>query len=147
VLFSAIENDVLSGKYDLGLIIHESRFTYRQKGLSMVMDLGSYWENETGCPIPLGGIAVHRHVPHPVQKAIDSLIRKSLEYARQNYPSLSPFVVEHAQEMEEPVMRDHIDLYVNDFSLDLGNEGKAAVRKMLSLLPECRSVNTADLFV
>lgn len=134
VLFSRIEDEVAAGHYDLGLIIHESRFTYKQKGLQLVMDLGDFWEKTTGYPIPLGGIAIQRSIPAPIQKTIDRLIRKSVEYAFNHYPTLAPFVIEHAQTMEESVMRNHIDLYVNDFSLDLSDKGKAAVQKMLSLL-------------
>lgn len=148
VLFSAIEDEVAAGHYDLGLIIHESRFTYQQKGLRLVMDLGAYWEKETGYPIPLGGIAVHRSIPVPEQKIIDRLIRRSLEYAFSRYPALPPFVTENAQAMDPSVMRAHIDLYVNDFSLDLGEEGKAAIGKMLSLLPGGQTRKDAsDIFV
>lgn len=143
--FSSIEDEVISGNYDLGLIIHESRFTYRSKGLNKVMDLGEYWEKETGCPIPLGGIAVDKNMPLDVQQQITQLIRKSLEYAYTLYPELSTFVVEHAQSMEEAVMRNHIDLYVNNYSKNLGTEGKNAIKRMMSLLPEPKlSLDEAD---
>lgn len=147
VLFSEIEDAVANGQYDLGLIIHESRFTYRKKGLIQVMDLGEYWEKQTGCPIPLGGIAIHKNIPSDIQKEVDVLIRKSLEYAFALYPQLSPYVVKNAQAMDEAVMRQHIDLYVNHFSLDLGAEGKKAIQKMLSLVSDGASIRTGAVFV
>jgi 1,4-dihydroxy-6-naphthoate synthase len=147
VLFSAIEEEVLSGRCDLGLIIHESRFTYRQKGLKKVMDLGAYWEKTTGCAIPLGGIAVRRDIPRPEQQKIDRLIRRSLEYSFDRYPSLSEFVTAHAQEMEPSVMRQHIELYVNDFTRDLGPEGTAAILGMRRLIPGMNGADEASLFV
>lgn len=147
VLFSEIEEAVLNGQYDLGLIIHESRFTYAQKGLKKVADLGEYWEQQTGSPIPLAGISVRCDIPHEIQQKIDRLIRKSLEYAFAQYPALSSFTTSHAQEMEESVMRKHIELYVNDFSLELGDAGKSAIRKMYGLMPGEKSNLGNDSFV
>src|SRR5579872_2029451 len=112
MLFSGIEDAVLSGAADCGVIIHENRFTYQQKGLVRLMDLGEFWEKETGVPIPLGGIVMKREQDKTLLARIDRLIRKSLEYAFARYPELSEFVKNHAQEMEEQVMRQHIDLYV-----------------------------------
>jgi 1,4-dihydroxy-6-naphthoate synthase len=131
MIFSDIENAVLDGRADVGVIIHENRFTYQQKGLVKIIDLGEYWESTTGSPIPLGGIFIRRDVPEEVQQQVDDLIYQSLQYAYQNYPQLSDYVKQHAQEMDEKVMRQHIDLYVNDFSLGLGEEGHAAVDRLM----------------
>ena len=133
MIFSDIENAVVDNKVDLGVIIHENRFTYMQKGLKKVTDLGEYWEKETHCPIPLGGIVMKRTFDTVLQKKLDALIKESVEYAFNNYPLLADYVKQHSQEMEETVMRQHIDLYVNNFSIQLGPEGKAAVKKLLSV--------------
>ncbi len=131
MIFSDIEDAVLSGKVDCGVIIHENRFTYAQKGLQKLMDLGNFWEEKTGCPIPLGGIVVQKNIDPAIQKKINELIRQSVEYAFQRYPQLPEYVVQHAQEMDERVMRQHIDLYVNDYSLSLGEDGRRAVDRFL----------------
>ena len=129
-LFSEIENDVLSGKVDAGLIIHENRFTYQHKGLEKVKDLGEFWEEKTGLPIPLGGIVVNRDLPLEVQKKFARVLRKSVEFAIANRESSSEFVRCHAQEMETEVVDDHINLYVNEFSVSLGEEGRRSVEKV-----------------
>lgn len=131
MLFSDIENAVLDGRAEVGVIIHENRFTYQQKGLVKIIDLGEYWESTTGSPIPLGGIFIRRDVPEEVQQQVDALICQSLQYSYKQYPQLSDYVKQHAQEMDEKVMRQHIDLYVNDFSLGLGEEGHAAVERLM----------------
>lgn len=133
MIFSEIEDAVINNKVDLGVIIHENRFTYLQKGLKKVTDLGEYWEQETHNPIPLGGIVMKRKFDTAVQKRIDALIKKSVEYAFRNYPILPDYVRQHSQEMDESVMRQHVDLYVNNFSLELGTQGKKAVKKLLSV--------------
>ncbi len=130
-IFSAIEDAVLSGKVDCGVIIHENRFTYQKRGLVKLIDLGEFWEKETGAPIPLGGIVMKRGPDDVLAHQINRLIRKSLEYAFARYPELPAYVRAHAQEMEEQVMRQHIDLYVNDYSLSLGEDGKKAVNVLL----------------
>lgn len=130
LLFSKIEDAVLNGEVDLGVIIHENRFTYMHKGLVKVLDLGDYWEQKTGAPIPLGCIAVKRSLGEEVQRKVDALIRKSLIYSFDHSPALSEFITSHAQEMDEAVMRQHIELYVNDFSLDLGEAGRKAVETL-----------------
>jgi 1,4-dihydroxy-6-naphthoate synthase len=127
MIFSEIEDAVLTGKTELGVIIHENRFTYRQKGLHKVVDLGEYWEQRMKVPIPLGAIAMKRKFEKATAEKINELIRKSLEYAYANYPSLAEFVKQHSREMSEDVMRQHIELYVNNYSLDLGEEGKKAI--------------------
>jgi 1,4-dihydroxy-6-naphthoate synthase len=133
MVFSAIEEAVLSGKVDYGVIIHENRFTYQDKGLHKVIDLGDYWEKETGLPIPLGGIVMKRTIENNLTKKVDRLIRKSIKYAFQHYPLITEYVKQHSQEMSEAVMRQHIDLYVNDYSLELGSKGKEAVNKLLEV--------------
>jgi 1,4-dihydroxy-6-naphthoate synthase len=131
MVFSGIEDSVLSGAVDCGVIIHENRFTYQQKGLVKLMDLGEFWEKETGAPIPLGGIVLKQGQDAALSKKINRLIRKSLEYAFERYPVLPDYVRAHAQEMDESVMRQHIDLYVNDYSLSLGEDGKKAIGILL----------------
>lgn len=139
-LFSSIEDAVLKGEADLGVIIHENRFTYQQKGLVKVLDLGAHWEEKTGSPIPLGCIAVRNDIDHKVQQQIDRLIKKSLEYSFANYPQLSAYVADHAQAMEEHVMRQHIELYVNNFSLALGSEGEKAINVLYEAYQQSRSI-------
>ena len=134
MVFSDIEQAVLSGEADAGVIIHENRFTYQQKGLVKLTDLGEYWETQTGQPIPLGGIFIRRDGPETVQQQVDQLIRRSLQQAFAAYPVLSDYVKAHAQEMDEQVMRQHIDLYVNEFSLDLGEEGRIAVERLKEMM-------------
>jgi 1,4-dihydroxy-6-naphthoate synthase len=133
MVFHEIEEAVLSGKVDCGVIIHENRFTYQQKGLHKLIDLGEYWEQSTGFPIPLGGIVAHNRIDADVRTKVDRLIRKSLEYAFANYPLVTEYVKQHSQEMSEEVMRMHIDLYVNNYSLDLGADGMQAVNKLLNI--------------
>jgi 1,4-dihydroxy-6-naphthoate synthase len=133
MLFSSIEDAVIRGEVDAGVIIHENRFTYQQKGLHQVLDLGDYWEQHTGGPIPLGGIVMNRKYDHRTMEEVNRLIMESLLYARRNYPELTDFVKNNSQEMEEGVMRQHIDLYVNDYSVDLGQKGRAAVWQLLEV--------------
>lgn len=128
LVFSAIEESLLNEAVNLGVIIHENRFTYAQKGLHKVMDLGDYWEQETGMPIPLGGILIKRNIDTEIQHTVNRLIRKSVEYAFANPEASSDFVCHHAQELDESVRKQHIDLYVNKYSIDLGNLGKQAIR-------------------
>lgn len=128
MLFSEIEDAVLNGSVDAGLIIHENRFTYEQKGLKKIIDLGEYWETLSKAPIPLGGIVIKRNLDEDLKRKVDRVLRKSVEYAFANQASSLNFVKRHAQEMDEEVMRKHIDLYVNKYSIDLGEEGKRAVK-------------------
>jgi 1,4-dihydroxy-6-naphthoate synthase len=130
--YDEIGKFVLDGK-GLGVIIHENRFTYAQKGLIKITDLGDYWETKTGFPIPLGGIVVKKTVQPIIQKQIDLLIKQSIEFAFSNYPNLNDYIRSHAQEMSEEVIRKHIDLYVNNYSLDLGEDGRAAVQKLMEV--------------
>ena len=141
MIFSAIENAVLNKETDLGVIIHENRFTYQQKGLHKVTDLGEYWEEKMNAPIPLGGIAIKRSIDHSISIKVDKLIRKSIEYAFSNYPLVTDYVKQHSQEMSEDVMRQHIELYVNNFSIDLGTDGKKAISVLFETFKRVRSSN------
>lgn len=131
--FNEIEKYVLENKNCLGVIIHENRFTYQNKGLHKILDLGNYWEEKINLPIPLGGIVTHKRIDVDVQQKVDRLIKKSLEYAFSNYPFISNYVKQYAQEMNEDVMKQHIDLYVNNFSLSLGVEGRNAIDKLIEV--------------
>lgn len=135
-LFSDIEDAVLRGDAVAGLIIHENRFTYQQKGLVKLIDLGEYWETTTGLPIPLGGIVVRRDLPVDVQQKVNRVMRRSVEYAFDHPAEVMPFVRAHAQAMEDAVMRAHIDLYVTKFTADLGPEGRKAVEAMFEMARE-----------
>jgi 1,4-dihydroxy-6-naphthoate synthase len=127
LVFSDIEDAVLEGRVDVGLIIHENRFTYQEKGLKKIIDLGDFWEKKTGCAIPLGGIVASRNLPVDVQHKINRVLRKSVEFAFANPKSGLEFIRQHAQEMSEEVMYKHIELYVNKYSVDLGEEGRKAI--------------------
>jgi 1,4-dihydroxy-6-naphthoate synthase len=129
--FHEIEDAVLQGRVDAGVIIHENRFTYADRGLIRLCDLGEVWEHNTGQPIPLGGIVMKRTLSAETMEKTDRVIRRSLEHAWSRYPELPDMVRLHAQTMEEDVMRKHIELYVNEFSRSLGKEGRAAVWKLL----------------
>lgn len=149
MIFSKIEEAILCDKVDAGVIIHENRFTYQRKGLKKILDLGEFWEEQTGCPIPLGGIVVKKEVDKLISLKVDKLIKKSIEYAFQNYSLLPPFVKEHSQEMEEDVMRKHIELYVNDFSIDSGDKGKEAIVQLVNVYAQLHDmlINPKDLFM
>jgi 1,4-dihydroxy-6-naphthoate synthase len=149
LLFSAIEPALLNGEFDAGLIIHENRFTYGAKGLRKIVDLGEFWEGETGAPIPLGGIVIKRSLAGDVGQTVNRVLRRSVEYAFANRDASLPFVREHAQEMSDEVMYKHIDLYVNEYSIDLGAEGRHAVTTLFEraaasgIIPPVRT----DLFL
>jgi len=129
--YDEIEEFVLNNK-GLGVIIHENRFTYADKGLHKIIDLGDFWETQTQSPIPLGGIVIKRNIDKVIQNQIDQLIKQSIEFAFSNYPALADYIIKHAQEISEDVMRNHIDLYVNVHSISLGKTGKKAIEQMLS---------------
>ncbi len=149
LVFSAIEPALLNEEYDAGLIIHENRFTYEAKGLKKIIDLGELWESETGAPIPLGGIVISRLLPDDVKDRVNRALRRSVEYGFAHREASLPFVRRHAQEMSEDVMYRHIDLYVNEYSVDLGAEGKRAVEMLFEkarttgIIPEVKE----DLFL
>lgn len=134
LLFSDIESAVLNDQVDAGVIIHENRFTYQEKGLTLIQDLGEYWETETNFPIPLGGIAVQNSIEISLQHQINALIQESIEFAFQNKENLPDYVKQNAQEMNEDVMQKHINLYVNQYSIDLQNYGRNAILFMMKQL-------------
>lgn len=140
-VFSEIESAVLKGEVDAGLLIHENRFTYEQKGLKKIIDLGEFWDSLIHAPIPLGGIVIKRNLDTELQQKVNRLIRKSVEFAFANPESCMNYVKAHAQEMDEEVMKKHIALYVNKFSIDLGNEGINAVNLMFNKAKEIRLFN------
>jgi len=127
----AVERGELNGqRVDAGLIIHESRFTYQAHGLVKLLDLGAWWEGETGLPLPLGAILVRRDLSREVQWQLNQAVRASLDYAWANPQEPKRYIRQHALEMSDEVMQAHIDLYVNDFSADVGEEGERAVREL-----------------
>jgi 1,4-dihydroxy-6-naphthoate synthase len=144
LIFSDIESALLNGDIDLGLIIHENRFTYQDKGLFKVVDLGDFWEKTTESPIPLGGIVINRELPIEVKEKVNRLIRKSVEYAFANPKSGLEYIRSHAQEMDESVMYQHIELYVNQYSVDLGDLGKKAIRAMFGKARELKFVPQSE---
>lgn len=132
-VFHEIEDAVLKGAADLGVIIHENRFTYQEKGLFKVMDLGAYWESKMNVPIPLGGIVIRKDLGKGLYNEVDVLINESLQSALDQYPVITGYVKEHARAMSEEVMRKHIDLYVNGYSLNLGEDGYKAVQTLYEI--------------
>jgi len=150
MIFHEIEEAVMSGKVDAGVIIHENRFTYQLKGLKKIKDLGEYWEENIKAPIPLGGIVGKRSIDKSILLKVNQLIRKSLEYSFEQYPTISNYIKCNAQEMEESVMRQHIDLYVNNYSLELGHVGRKAVKKLLDVyenITKTSPVNMEEIFI
>jgi 1,4-dihydroxy-6-naphthoate synthase len=148
VLFSDIEPALLDGRYDAGVIIHENRFTHQAKGLRKIIDLGEFWETETGAPIPLGGIVIRRSLPDAVKRAVNRVIRRSVEYAFAHREASLPYVRAHAQEMSEEVMYQHVDLYVNEYSIDLGPPGRRAVQVLFDRARRAGIVDVqGDLFL
>ena len=130
-VFSEIEQALLDEAIQAGVIIHENRFTYESKGLKKIQDLGEHWESETGSPIPLGGIVTRRKFDQELLSKIDRVMRRSVEFAFVNPGTSRAYVKKHAQEMDEAVIQQHIQLYVNDHSIDLGEAGRKAVTLML----------------
>jgi 1,4-dihydroxy-6-naphthoate synthase len=130
LIFSDIENAVLRGEVAAGVIIHENRFTYAERGLQKIVDLGEYWENTAHAAIPLGGICVRRDLPDVVQQKVARVMARSVQYAFDHPEASSDFVKAHAQEMSEAVMRQHIALYVNEFTRALGVKGRAAIQQL-----------------
>lgn len=136
LVFNQIEQAVLDNQFDAGLIIHENRFTYAQRGLVKLIDLGEWWEQTTNAAIPLGGIVVQKKLGTALAAKVDSILKKSIEYSWAQYPKLSTFITDNAQEMEEDVMRQHINLYVNDYTTALGSDGINAVNTLFTKAAE-----------
>ena len=131
--YDEIEKSVLESEKVLGVIIHENRFTYMERGLHKIVDLGNFWEEKTSLPIPLGGIVGRRNIDENILMKVDALIKESMEYAFENYPLITDYVKQHSQEMDPSVMKKHIDLYVNPYSINLGKEGRNAIRKFINI--------------
>lgn len=141
--FHEIMPAVARGDVAAGVIIHESRFTFKEYGLSKITDLGEWWESDSGCPIPLGGIVAKRSLGQEIMRTAGSAIRASIEHSRLNPQAPLAYIRAHSQEMSDEVCAAHIGLYVNDFSLDLGDEGQHAVKTLLAraesagIIPSC----------
>ena len=135
-LFSEIEDALLEEEVDAGLIIHETRFTYSKRGLIKIADMGEYWDELTGLPIPLGAIVIKKSIPEEIALKVNRVLRRSLEFALNDSSASFEFVSGNAREMDRNVMKSHIELYVNEYSLDLGNEGKVAIRKLFRIAEE-----------
>jgi len=142
--FHEIMPALRDGRVDAGVIIHESRFTYPEFGLSKVVDLGEWWELTTGHAIPLGGIMIRRDLYFEIQHQIQSLIRQSLDFASKNPDSLSDYISSHAQEMDASVQKQHIELYVNEFSMEYGSEGRAAINYLLDQARQLELIPNSD---
>lgn len=151
--YDEIERSVLENEKVLGVIIHENRFTYMEKGLNKIVDLGNFWEEKTSLPIPLGGIVGKRKLDENILKKVDALIKESMEYAFENYPLITDYVKQHSQEMQPEVMKKHIDLYVNNYSINLGKEGRSAIHKLMTIYKQTRQspnhvqLSEEDIFV
>jgi 1,4-dihydroxy-6-naphthoate synthase len=144
-IFSEIELAIINDEVDAGIIIHENRFTYAAKGLKKIADLGQLWENKTGMPIPLGGIAIRRTLSDDIKKNISGILKKSIQFAFSNPEASKKYVKDHSQEMSDDVIQKHIDLYVNEYSLDLNEKAKEAIRMLLRL--EEMDTNFRELFI
>lgn len=149
LLFSDIENAVVNNEVDAGLIIHENRFTYQDKGLKKIIDLGEYWESTTGQLIPLGGIIIKRNLSKETIKKVNRILRKSIEFAFKNPNEPLEYMQCNAQEMSEKVMMQHVELYVNKYSINLGTEGRSAITQMFNLAQEKEIIPqlTNELFI
>jgi len=132
-LFSDIENALLKDEIDAGLIIHETRFTYQKRGLQKIADMGEYWEQLSGLPIPLGAIVIKRNISEDIALKVNRIIRRSLEYAYKDSFACYDFVVGNAKEMESSAMNRHIKLYVNEFTIDLGIKGRQAISELFRI--------------
>ncbi|MEN0047971.1 MAG: 1,4-dihydroxy-6-naphthoate synthase [Bacteroidota bacterium] len=147
LLFSEIEAAILKEEVEAGVIIHENRFTYQDKGLIKIQDLGEFWESKYQMPIPLGGIVAQRSLPKEIVQKVNRVLQKSVAYAFEHPDEVMPYVRQYAQEMEEAVMKQHIDLYVNNYTLNLGTKGKSAINTLFEvaekqeIIPSRKEVN------
>jgi len=132
-LFSSIEDALLNDEVDAGLVIHETRFTYAKKGLKKIVDMGEYWEDLTGLPIPLGAIVINRRIPNDIAQKVNRVLRRSLEYAYKDSFASYNFVSKNAKEMNGTVINNHIKLYVNEYSLSLGHRGREAITTLFRI--------------
>ena len=150
LLFSQIADAILQNRFDAGVLIHEGRFVYAQQGLHLIADLGACWESSTGLPIPLGGIAVSRKLPNEEQQKLARILRRSIGHALAHPSDSQEYVFNHARELEPAVIRSHIELFVNNHTLDLGEKGQMAVIALCKLIASQQSApdaDWADLFI
>jgi len=149
MIFSDVEKSVIDGSVDAGLIIHESRFTYEEKGLKKIIDLGEYWEELTNTPTPLGGIIAQRSLGNEMLQKINRVLKRSVQFAFDNPKSGFDFIRQHSQEMSEEVMYKHIGLYVNNYTLDLGEAGKKSVETLFNKAKQLGLIDSIekDLFL
>lgn len=148
-LFSDIEEAILSNEVDAGVIIHETRFTYKKKGLTKITDLGEWWHSNMHLPLPLGGIVIEKKHSQETQNAINALIKDSLMYAMENPQSAEGFIKQHSKELSDEVIKQHIELYVNDYSIDMGKEGRNAIETLFreGVKADCFCMPENDIFV
>jgi 1,4-dihydroxy-6-naphthoate synthase len=130
IIFSDIEDAVISGRVDAGLLIHEGRFTYQKKGLKLIADLGKWWEQHTNLAIPLGGIMIKRALPEKIKISVNKILKNSISHAFRHPLEASAYIKANAQEMDNDVIHEHIKLYVNEYSLDLGPKGRKAIENL-----------------
>jgi 1,4-dihydroxy-6-naphthoate synthase len=135
-LFSKIEDALLADEVDAGLIIHETRFTYYRRGLHKLADMGEYWETLTGLPIPLGAIVIKRNIPYDIAQKVNRVVRRSLEYAYKDSFASYDFVSGNAREMDSTIMNNHIKLFVNEYTLNLGPKGREAILELFRMAGE-----------
>lgn len=135
-LFSKIEDALLKEEVDVGLIIHETRFTYYSRGLHKLADMGEYWESLTGLPVPLGAIVIRRDIPEDIAQKVNRVVRRSLEYAYKDSFASFDFVSGNAREMDSTVMNNHIKLFVNEYTLNLGDKGREAIVELFRIAVE-----------
>jgi len=149
ILFSQIEERVLSREFDAGVLIHEGRFTYEKKGLKLIDDLGSFWQTHTGAPVPLGGIAISRKFSNDVQQKVNRVLKRSIQFALKNPEISKDYVCENARELDMDIQKKHIELFVNDYSTDIGEVGENAVyllyNKILEIEPQI--IKRDNLFI
>jgi len=144
VRYDLIINKLLNEEYELGVIIHEERFTYEKRGLEKVQDLGEFWEEKTSLPIPLGAIAIKRNLPEEIKAEFELTLRKSLDMAYANPKIPHDYIIKHSQEKDLQVVQNHIDLYVNQYTREIGEDGKQAVIRLLQEAQEVGLVRRTD---
>lgn len=146
--FDQIMPAVAKGEFDFGLIIHEGRFTYKEYGLINLLDLGQWWEHKTSLPIPLGGISIRKDISTEIAKQVEAAVRDSVRYALNNKNAANDYIKKYAIELKPSVIRQHIDLYVNEFTIDLGQEGIAAIETLFTMARDRKIIpdSNAPLF-
>lgn len=148
-LFSDIEDAILDGETEAGVIIHENRFTYEKKGLKKIIDLGEDWEAKTQLPIPLGGIVINRTMDNYLARKVNRVLKRSVKFALDNPKTGYLYVKKNAQELDDAVIQQHINLYVNNFTIELGESGRLAVSKLFEVAEKAKIIQAVspDIFV